>query len=65
MPEESVEKRLLQWFGDMTVFKSELQTVFTTRNLPSFIRDWFLKRYSDSNGNVDSDLLLKQINSHL
>lgn len=63
MPEESVEKRLLQWFGDMTVFKSELQTVFTTRNLPSFIRDWFLKRYSDSNGNVDSDLLLKQINA--
>lgn len=54
----SLEERFRTCFGKMLVFKSPANTkMFAERSLPSFIRDWLIMRFSDSNGSVDEEKL--------
>ncbi len=53
--------KLQQSFPGMIVKKSSLQGVFSSLNLPSFIRDWFIKKYADKDGNVNVNFVLEKI----
>jgi ATP-dependent Lon protease len=48
------ETKLKQYFGDMLVYKSSSNSkFFSALSLPSFMRDWLVMRFSDSNGAID------------
>ena len=52
---EMVEK-LKDNFDDMVVFKDLKKSNFISSfKLPSFMRDWVLKRFQDDEGNIDVD----------
>ena len=54
-------EKLQQSFDGMIVKKSSMQGVFSSLNLPSFIRDWFIKKYADKDGNVNVNFVLEKI----
>ncbi len=56
-----VIEKLHESFSGMIVKKSSLQGVFSSLNLPAFIRDWFLKKYADKDGNVNVNFVLEKI----
>lgn len=56
-----MEEKLQQHFEGMTVKKTATQSLFLTLSLPSFIRDWFLKRYADKNGDVNVNFIAEKI----
>ena len=52
---EMVEK-LKDCFDEMVVFKDLKKSNFISSfKLPSFMRDWVLKRFQDDEGNIDID----------
>ncbi|MCR4874572.1 MAG: BREX system Lon protease-like protein BrxL [Clostridia bacterium] len=53
--------KLQESFDGMIVKKSSMQNVFSSLNLPAFIRDWFLKKYADKDGNVNVNFVLAKI----
>ena len=57
----AVEEKLKENFDGMIVKKSSLQGVFASLNLPAFIRDWFLKKYADKDGNVNVNFVISKI----
>mgnify|MGYP000056658594 CR=1 FL=1 len=49
-----LEEKLRECFDEMTVFKDLKKTnAFNALSLPSFLRDWLLKKFEDENGNYD------------
>ncbi len=56
-----MEEKVRQYFEGMVVKKSSVQSIFSALSLPAFIRDWFIKRYSDKNGDVNVDFVLEKI----
>ncbi len=51
-----MEKRLKEYFGDMLVFKNpDYGKFFSALSLPSFMRDWLLMRFSNSEGNINKE----------
>ena len=57
---EVIEK-LQQSFEGMIVKKSSMQGVFSSMSLPAFIRDWFIKKYADQDGNVNVNFISEKI----
>jgi len=56
------EERFRVCFGDMLVRKTPVNTkLFAEMNLPSFIRDWLIMRFSDPSGAVDEKKLTAYI----
>lgn len=51
-------EKLRTYFDDMVVYK-DLRTsnFFSALSLPSFMRDWLLRRFEDENGHFDNDKL--------
>ena len=48
------EQRFRTCFGNMLVCKTPANAkLFAELNLPSFIRDWLIMRFSDQNGAID------------
>lgn len=58
-------EKFLQYFKDMSVIKSNAQQAFSGLAIPSFIRDWFIMRYSDSDGSVNLSLMLDKLNRYM
>ena len=54
--------KFLENFKDMSVVKSNAQQAFSGLAIPSFIRDWFIMRYSDADGSVNLGLMLEKLN---
>ncbi len=51
-----IKNKIYEYFEDMIVYKNlRKNNFFKTVNLPSFLRDWILKRFADDNGNIDVD----------
>jgi len=51
-----MEERLKEYFGDMLVYKTpDKGKFFAALSLPSFMRDWLLMRFSDSEGQIDKE----------
>jgi len=50
--------KLRDYFDDMAVYKDlKNNNIFSSLGLPSFTRDWLLKRFEDEEGNFDIDEL--------
>ena len=58
---ECLDDKLKNYYSDMVVLKSDLKSVFEGLNMPSYIRDWVLKRYSDVDGEIDFTTLADKL----
>ena len=53
-------EKLRDNFDEMVVYKNLKQTnFFSALSLPSFMRDWLLRKFEDEDGNFDKDELLR------
>ncbi len=61
-----LDKKIRDTFIDESVYKiSERYSVFSGKNLPSFIKDWLIKKFTDSDGTLDKNGLLNFMDEHL
>ncbi len=61
-----LDEKVQQIFPDESIFKSaNIYSCFNGYNLPSFIKDWLLKRYSSSSGNVDTEKIKIFLDKHI
>lgn len=54
-------EKIREHFEGMVVKKSSIQEVFSSLSLPAFIRDWFIKKYSDPQGNISVKFVTEKI----
>lgn len=58
--------KLKEYFDDMVVYKNlKKSNFFSALSLPSFLRDWLLKRFADDNGQFDIEQLSAYIKEFL
>jgi len=58
--------RLRNCFDEMVVYKDlKKSNFFSALSLPSFMRDWLLKRFADEGGDFDSDELARFVRTYL
>ena len=56
------EEKLKKVFGNMLVYKSSEKTkFFSALSIPSFMRDWLVMRFSDSEGNINEEEVLNYV----
>lgn len=61
-----VEEKLRNCFDEMVVFKDlKKSNFFNAISLPSFMRDWILKKFEDDDGNFDTDQVAKFVRTYL
>lgn len=61
-----LDRKIKNSFPDESVYKiPERYSVFSGKNLPSFIKDWLTKKFTDSDGTLDTDGLLCFLNDHI
>lgn len=59
-------ERLKNCFDEMVVYKDlKKSNFFSALSLPSFMRDWLLKKFEDENGRFDSEEMLSFIRTYL
>lgn len=57
-----IEEKVKQVFSDMVVLKEPKRSeFFSNLSLPSYMRDWLVMKFSDSQGNIDYDSTLSYI----
>lgn len=58
-----LEDKVKQIFSDMVVLKDPKRSeFFSNLSMPSYMRDWLVMKFSDSQGNIDFDSTLSCIN---
>jgi len=61
-----LDDKIKEVFQSQCVYKSPKRyQIFGNRILPSFIKDWLIKRYTTSDDNLDIPSMIKFIDSHL
>ena len=61
-----MSKKLREQFDEMVVYKDLKEMSFLkTLKLPSFLRDWVLKKFQDEEGNFDTDELLDFVSTYM
>ena len=59
-------EKLRNCFDEMVVYKDlKKSNFFSALSLPSFMRDWLLKRFEDENGHFDTDELVSFVRTYL
>jgi len=59
-------EKLRNYFDEMVVYKDlKKNNFFSALSLPSFMRDWLLKKFEDENGNFDQDELARFVRTYL
>ena len=59
-------EKLRNCFDEMVVYKDlKKSNFFSALSLPSFMRDWLLKKFEDENGYFDSDELVHFVHTYL
>jgi ATP-dependent Lon protease len=59
-------EKLKNCFDEMVVYKDlKKSNIFSSLSLPSFMRDWLLKRFEDDNGHFDTEELLDFVRIYL
>jgi ATP-dependent Lon protease len=59
-------EKLRNCFDEMVVYKDlKKSNLFSSLSLPSFMRDWLLKRFEDENGHFESDDLVQFVRTYL
>ncbi len=62
----TLDEKIKQAFPDESVIKiPQNYSIFAGKNLPSFIKDFLIKRYTDSYGNLDRNGVLKFLEDHI
>ena len=61
-----LDQLIKETFPEESVYKiPERYSVFQGRNLPSFIKDWLIKKFSDEEGDIDNYSLLDFLDKHV
>ena len=61
-----LDEKIKRVFPEESVFKSPKEyRVFSGYNLPSFVKDWILRKFTDEYGNLDVDALKLFLNAHI
>jgi len=61
-----LNEKIKRIFTEESVFKSPKEyRIFSGYNLPSFVKDWILRRFTDEFGNLDVDALKVFLNTHI
>jgi ATP-dependent Lon protease len=59
-------EKLRNCFDEMVVYKDlKKSNLFSSLSLPSFMRDWLLKRFEDESGHFESDDLIQFVRTYL
>ena len=59
-------EKLRNYFDEMVVYKDlKKSNFFSAPSLPSFMRDWLLKKFGDENGNFDPEELHRFVRTYL
>jgi len=63
---DNLDIKIKQVFPEESVYKiPKRYNIFSGKNLPSFIKDWLIKKYTDDYGELDSDGLLRFLERHI
>lgn len=61
-----MEEKLRECFSEMVVLKDlKKSNFFASLSLPSFLRDWLLKKFSDDEGNCDTEEVADFVRTYL
>lgn len=61
-----LDKKVREIFPEESMLKSkDRYALFSGVNVPSFIKDWLIKRYSDNEGKIDKEGLYSFIEKHI
>jgi ATP-dependent Lon protease len=61
-----LDAKIRETFPGESVYKApEMYSLFTGKNLPSFIKDWLVSRFTDEDGLLDKDDLQIFLTSHI
>ena len=61
-----LEDKIKDVFSEMVVLKNPKRTeFFSSLSLPSYMRDWLVMKFSDRNGNIDSDSVLQYFKQYI
>lgn len=61
-----LDEKIKKYFENECVHKTTTNySIFGGKNIPSFIKDWLVKRYSDEFGNVDSKSINNFLKEHM
>ncbi len=63
----NLDKKIKEIFSEASVYKSpQRYGIFSGKNLPSFIKDWLIKKFTDDeNGEIDKSGLLTFMKDHI
>lgn len=63
---DALDKKIQDIFPGECVYKTpEKYRIFSGYNIPSFVKDWLIKRYADDDGELDQDGLKYFLNTHI
>ncbi len=61
-----IDEKIKDTFPDESVYKMpERYGVFSGKNLPSFIKDWLIKKYTDNDGDLDTHGIKSFLEDHI
>ena len=61
-----LDEKIRHVFPDESVYKiPERYSIFSGRTLPSFIKDWLIRKFTDEQGNLDTHGLLSFLEEHI
>lgn len=63
---DELDTKILKVFPEESVYKSSGKyNIFSGYTLPSFVKDWLVKKFTDENGHLDTELLKLFLNDHI
>ncbi len=63
---EQLDEKIKNSFPDESVYKiPDRYSIFSGKSLPSFIKDWLIRKFTDENGELDSHGLLIFLEEHI
>jgi ATP-dependent Lon protease len=61
-----LDKKICSIFPEESVYKiPERYSIFSGQTLPSFIKDWLIKKFTDEYGDLDKNGLIQFLDSHI
>ena len=60
--EMTFDEKIKYYFKELVVDKSQSLSFFNTLSLPSYIRDWFVKKFQDKNGQINLNFIQSKLN---
>lgn len=56
-----LKEKINKYFSNMALYKKAANTLFLNLSLPNFIRDYFIRKYSNQDGTYDIDLISEKV----